>query len=102
MTRFDVVTLIAELPNAHGVLDDAGEDRRDVFCVSKSVGMNEVYQAQATKLAPELKLVLSHDFEYQGERECEFNGVRYSIIRTYVTETDGIELTLQRAVIPNV
>ena len=39
---------------------------------------------------------LAHDFEYGGERKCELAGMRYNILRTYITETDGIELTLQR------
>ena len=47
-------------------------------------------------LNPEMKVILSHDFEYQGESLCEVKGIRYRIIRTYATETDGIELTLQR------
>ena len=34
--------------------------------------------------------------EYMGERICEIGTQRYRILRTYITETDGIELTLQR------
>ena len=45
----------------------------------------------------ELQVILAHDFEYGGERLCELDGVRYDILRTYITEADGIELTLQRA-----
>ena len=62
----------------------------------KSVGQTEVYQANAAGLNPELKIFLAHDFEYEGERLCEIGGQRFDILRTYVTETDGIELTLQR------
>ena len=47
-------------------------------------------------LNPELKVILAHDFEYDGERLCELDGVKYEILRTYITETDGIALTLQR------
>ncbi len=47
-------------------------------------------------LNPELKVILAHDFEYGGEPLCELDGIRYEIKRTYVTEADSIELTLQR------
>lgn len=96
MTKNDVVILITEVPGAHGVFEATIDQRREVFCSVKSIGMQEAYQAMATGLNPELKLVIPHDFEYQGESECEFHGIRYKIIRTYVTETDGIELTIQR------
>lgn len=96
MTKNEVVKLIGETPNAHGVFDTITETERIVYCSVKSVGMNEAYQAQAIGLNPECKLVLAHDFEYGNERKCEFNGVLYKIIRTYRTETDGIELTIER------
>ena len=98
MIRAGTVTLIRENPEAHGVGTDPEESRRKVYCTIKSVGMQEVYQAMGIGLNPELKVILSHDFEYGGERLCEIGGKRYDILRTYVTETDGIELTLQRCV----
>lgn len=96
MYRADIVTLIAENPNAHGVLDTYTETTRAVFCEIRSIGQAEVYQAKAVGLAPELKVVLSQSFEYQGEKKCSFHGVLYKIIRTYVTDADSIELTLER------
>lgn len=96
MVRADVVTLIAERPNAHGVFNDPLLDYRDVYCEVKSVSQTEAYQARATGLNPEYRLALSHSFEYQGEKLCDFRGTRYEIIRTYMNESDGIELTIQR------
>ena len=96
MVRADVVTLIAETPGAHGVYDTPAYTRRTVFAEIKSVGMNEAYQARATGLNPELKLRLSHSFEYRGEKLCELRGTGYRIIRTWMDESDGIELTLER------
>lgn len=96
MVRADVVTLIGEMPGAHGVLETPLLNYRDVFCEVKSVSQTEVYQARATGLNPELRLVLSHSFEYKGEPRCLFRGVPYRIIRTYMNESDGIELTVQR------
>lgn len=96
MVRADTVILLTERPNAHGVLEEAEIIPREVYCEVRSVGQSEVYQARAAGLAPEIRLVLSQAFEYQGEKRCVFCGVRYAILRTYVTDADSIELTLER------
>ena len=96
MIRVNEVDLISVSPEACGVGIDPEETKRTVFCTLKSIGQQEAYQAMGIGLNPELKVILAHDFEYQGERLCELAGVRYNILRTYITETDGIELTLQR------
>ena len=96
MVRAEKLTLIGELPGAHGVLDAPLLNYRDVFCEVKSVSQSEAYQARASGLNPEYRLTLSHSFEYKGERRCLFRNIPYVILRTYVTEADGIELTVQR------
>jgi SPP1 family predicted phage head-tail adaptor len=96
MMKADVCDLITVSPEAAGVGAERTETRRTVFCTIKSIGQQEAYLAMGQGLNPELKVVLAHDFEYEGEGLCEIGGVRYQILRTYVTETDGIELTLQR------
>lgn len=96
MMKANVVALITENPAAHGVGIDPEETRRTVFCTVKSIGMQEAYQAMGQGLNPELKVILAHDFEYDDEPLCELDGKRYRILRTYITETDGIELILQR------
>jgi SPP1 family predicted phage head-tail adaptor len=96
MIQAGVANLIAESPQAHGIFDAPAETTRKVYCTVKSVGQTEVYQAKAAGLNPELKLILAHAFEYKGEKLLEYQGERYGIIRTYRTETDGIELTIQK------
>jgi len=96
MMRADVCDLITVSPEAAGAGTDRQETSRTVFCTIKSIGQQEAYLAMGQGLNPELKVVLAHDFEYQGERLCEVGGVQYDILRTYITEADGIELTLQR------
>lgn len=96
MVRADTVDLIGESPKAHGVFDAPTLTARTVYCEVKSISQNEAYQARAIGLNPEYKLILSHSFEYNGEKLCDFRGIRYSIIRTYMNENDGIELTVQR------
>ena len=96
MIKAGIVWLIREDPESHGVGTEPAETRRKAYCTVRSIGQTEAYQAMGVGLNPELKVILAHDFEYQGEDMCELNQVRYRIIRTYVTEADGIELTLQR------
>ena len=88
MLRADVLTLVEESPKAHGVLETPQETTRKVYCTMRSIGQSEVYQAKAAGLAPEIKLVLAHAFEYKGEKRCVFRDVPYRIIRTYIKETD--------------
>ena len=97
MMKANAVDLITVNPEAAGVGTEPTETKRTVFCTVKSIGQQEAYLALGQGLNPELKVVLAHDFEYEGERLCELDSVRYDILRTYVTETDGIELVLQRA-----
>ena len=96
MVRADVITLIADDPAAHGIFDDHEEHERQVYCTVRSVGMREAYEAMGHGLHPEWVFVLTHSFEYQGEKTCVFKGVRYNVIRTFVTEADGIEITVER------
>ena len=96
MLKANVLTLISVSPEAAGVGTEPTESTRDVYCTVRSIGQQEAYLAMGQGLNPELKVILAHDFEYEGEGLCELDGVRYEILRTYITETDGIELTLQR------
>ena len=96
MMKSNVVALIQRSPVVGGVGTEPTETKRTVYCTVKSIGMQEAYQAMGVGLNPELKVILAHDFEYNGEDLCELNGHRFRILRSYITETDGIELTLQR------
>lgn len=96
MLKANVLDLITVSPEAAGVGTEPTETRRTVFCTIRSIGQQEAYLALGQGLNPELKVILAHDFEYEGERLCELDGVRYDILRTYVTEEDTIELTIQR------
>jgi len=96
MKRQTVATLYREDPSPRGVFDRPLRQERKVYCALRSVGMRESYEAMAHGLRPELVIVLAHDFEYRGETGALVDGVDYTILRTYITTADGIELTLQR------
>ena len=90
----DVITLIGENPAAHGVFDEVKETERQVYCSVRSVGMTEAYTALSHGLHPEFVFTLSDYADYQGEKLCEYQGVRYRIVRTY-RANQGIELTVE-------
>ena len=98
MKRVGIVYLIAESPEARGVLEPATETRRKTYCEETSLSMSETYQARASGFSPVFRLKLPQEFEYRGETICEYRGERYSIIREYRDEKSGdsTELTLER------
>ena len=97
--RSDVITLISETPEAHGIFDIRTESERVVFCCVKSVGFREYFQALAQSLHPSFVFVLRDYAEYQGEKICVYHNTRYRIIRTYVTPQQTIELTVEEATV---
>lgn len=67
--------------------------RRTVFCNEKSIGNGEFYKAQAAGITASLKCDV-HIADYGGELLAEYNGIRYSILKTYKLDDDTVELTL--------
>lgn len=98
MIREAVATLIAEVPEAHGVYETPAPAERDVFCQVQSVHRAEAYEALSHGLHPEWVLVLADYAEYAGEHRCRFEGQEYRILRTYVRPDYSIELTIERVV----
>lgn len=71
------------------------ETRREVFCKVKSVGMREKYEALTVGLKPELVFELVDYYEYNNEPFVEYNGERYTVIRTY-RNSQTIDVTVSR------
>lgn len=97
MLRADVIDLITETRSGHGVHEAVTETARTVYCTVQSVSRTEYYTALNAGIMPEYVFRLSLAEDYQGERVVRFRGQRFRVIRTYVTEDDGIEITVERA-----
>ena len=69
-----------------------------ILCGLKSVGRSEFYSAAVAGLKPELMIVV-HNYEYNGEKKVEFEGVRYSVIRSYSVNIEELELTCERVTV---
>ena len=71
------------------------EERTEVFCNVKSVTRAEFYNAATTDLKPSLVFVV-HLYEYNDEEMVEYKGNKYRIIRSYMTNTEEIELVCEK------
>ena len=96
----DVITLVKETITG---IDQYGNEvktpvEREVFCKVRSVTRNEFYSAAVSNLRPEYIFILSDYMDYEGETVVKYNGVLYSVIRTYRNTEDlnAIELTVER------
>ncbi len=88
------ITLIRESPQARGVGEQPQELKRTMSARVASIGQKEHYEAKASGPLPEWKVILPWAGNYRGEKICRMRGKRYEITRTYVTQTNEIELTL--------
>lgn len=93
----DVCYLITTDPAAHGVHERPEAKERMVYCTVKSVGRSEYYAAHNAGLQPELVLKLADMEEYQDELKVRFHDKSYTVVRTYMTDDGGIEITIQRS-----
>lgn len=100
MLRSDVITLVREAADAHGVYERPYETEREVYVTVEGVGMTEMYTAMAQGFRPEVKFRLEIAEDYDREREVIWNGDRYTVIRTQLDREggDGITLVCQRGV----
>ena len=67
------------------------------LCCVGAVGRSEFYAAATGNLKPELMLTI-HNYEYSGQPLVWLNGVEYTVIRTYATGFEELELTVQRVI----
>ena len=89
--------LISFSPDAHEVGTDPVAVRRTVKCQELSLTQAELYQAGGEGLSPEAKLLIPYDKDYKGERELEYRGERWRVLRSDpYNEWNGVILLIQR------
>lgn len=95
MDRSDVICLIKETYH----MDDHNqpipeESRREVYCNAKSVTRTELFEAgQNGHRAAWLFEMFFYD--YENEKQIEYNGERYGVYRTYRPTSDIIEVYVE-------
>ena len=95
MEKLSSCVLSAFSPDAHEAGSEPEEIRRKVRCTEKDVGLTEYYQATGQGLQPEIRLLIPYERDYRGERELEYDGKRYRVIRKVGGEYNGVMLTIQ-------
>lgn len=71
------------------------ETTTTVLCGKKSASRSEFYNAAAAGLRP-ASIFVVHAYEYSDERLVEFEGARYRVLRTYATDIEEVELTVEK------
>ena len=76
---------------------DPVEKMRRVKAQELSLTQAELYQAGGEGLSPEAKLLIPYDKDYKGERELEYRGERWKVLRSDpYKEWNGVILLIQR------
>lgn len=70
---------------------------KKILCAIKSVSRNEFYAAAQAGLKPEITFII-HAYEYNGEKEVEFEGEKYKVIRTYMKDFEEMELVCEKVI----
>lgn len=99
MLERNVIYLIDQSPDPHGITEEPTETEHMVYCTVKSVGHTEVYEALTHGLHPSLTFTLENYLDYSGELYLHYNGSRYRVIRTYRT---GMRLEITVEEVPDV
>lgn len=78
---------------------------KNVLCKIKDIGSGEFYDAKVSGLKPEKKFIV-HKFEYEDQKEIEFENDKYKVLRTFSGSSlsrdnlslkfDEIELTCEK------
>ena len=97
--RGEVICFVDMVPVKSGEKDAYGDPVLEqknygaVFAEIRSVGQSEFHQAQTAGKKPEIKFKITDYMDYQGQRYLIHEGVRYSILRTYRTGNNELEIT---------
>lgn len=97
--RDEMIYFADMVPDASGERDSYGDPAMElkmsdaVFAELKSIGQSEFYQAQTAGQKPEVKFKLTDYMDYQGQRYLIHEGVRYTVLRTYRTAGNELEIT---------
>lgn len=96
MNRSSVANLVVESysQNDYGVMERT-TTRHKVFVNVTSVTGQEWFEGGRNGLNPQYRFTLfSHD--YHGEQIIEYEGVHYTVYRTYLRSVDEIELYVEK------
>lgn len=92
MTRINKITLISQQITTDAIGQQvASETTLDIIAEVRSCTQSEYMNARQNGITPVYNFRVSV-FAYSGQRFIEFEGVRYSVYRTYEADDNTIEL----------
>lgn len=93
MTRDVEIVLISPsyAVDEWGIPQPDAEAQVVVMARISSVSASEFFEAGRNGLRPEYKFTMFL-YDYNGERELEYEGTRYTVYRTYMGRSDTVEL----------
>lgn len=68
--------------------------QRKVFCEVSSISQNEWFEGGRQGLNPQFRVRMFR-YDYKGESSLIYDGVEYSIYRTYIDKNEIIDLYLE-------
>lgn len=91
--RNDIIKLLSESDkkDSDGYSNKVTATARTVFAEAKSVTRSEFYSAMQSGVTAVIVFDINA-LDYDGETKVEYNGKKYSVIRTYQIKADDIEL----------
>lgn len=93
----DIITLVTQSYTVDSAGDSiATETTKDVFAERRSIGMKRKMEAMDAGLKLEHKFILADEYEYSGEEILVYNGIRYNIVNSFITDDRRVELTTAR------
>lgn len=97
MDRSQIITLVSypRTQDENGVWRDSDPVERAVYCQVDSVTRAEFFSGGQNGINPEYRFTMFFG-DYNGERTVIFDGVAYSVYRTYHARTDELELYVER------
>ena len=94
MTSCELITFN---PDAHEVGTAVTETKRRVKVQEMTLTQAEAYQSGGEGLNPEAKLLVPYDRDYRGERELNYRGERWRVLRSDpYKEYNGVILLIRR------
>ena len=97
MRQMTSCELISFNPDAHEVGTAVTETKRRVKVQELGLTQAEVYQSGGEGLSPEAKLLIPYDKDYKGERELDYRGERWKVLRSDpYKDWNGVILLIQR------
>lgn len=95
MNRSSVAYLVTEsfTRNSYGVMESS-TTKHKVYVDVTSANQQEWFEGGRNGLNPQYRFTM-FSFDYHNEKIIEYQGVQYTIYRTYYRSTDEIELYVE-------